>query len=73
MRHLIQARTMQNMKTEININQLASEIATDVVEHRIGSHLTWKISDDGSECFTDEAQDLFIELYDIVHNKLIQI
>ena len=61
------------MKTETNINQLASEIAKEIVEHRIGSHLTWEISDDGSECFTEEAQDLFSELYDIVHNKLIQL
>ena len=61
------------MKTETDINQLASEIATEIVEHRIGSHLTWDKFDDGSECFTEEAQDLFIELYDIVHNKLIQL
>jgi hypothetical protein len=61
------------MNTETNINQLASEIATEIVEHRIGSHLTWDKFEDGSECFTEEAQDLFIELYDIVHNKLIQL
>ena len=61
------------MKTETDINQLASEIATEIVEHRIGSHLTWDKFDDGSECFTEEAQDLFIELYNIVHNKLIQL
>jgi len=61
------------MKTETNINQLASEIATEIVEHRIGSHLTWVISEDDSECFTEEAQDLFNEIYLIVHNKLIQL
>jgi hypothetical protein len=61
------------MNTETNINQLASEIATEIVEHRIGSHLTWVISEDDSECFTDEAQDLFNEIYLIVHNKLIQL
>ena len=61
------------MKTETGINKLASEIATDIVEHRIGSHLTWEILNDGSECFTDEAQDLFTETYNIVHNKLIKI
>jgi hypothetical protein len=61
------------MNTETNINQLASEIATEIVEHRIGSHLTWVISEDDSECFTEEAQDLFNEIYDIVHNKLIQL
>jgi hypothetical protein len=61
------------MNTETNINQLASEIATEIVEHRIGSHLTWVISEDDSECFTEEAQDLFNEIYLIVHNKLIQL
>ena len=61
------------MKTETNIIKLASEIATEIVEHRIGSHLTWVISEDDSECFTDEAQDLFNEIYLIVHNKLIQL
>jgi len=62
------------MNTETNINQLASEIATEIVEHRIGSHLTWE-RDENEDCisFTEEAQDLFIELYDIIHNKLIQL
>ena len=61
------------MKAIPNINQLASEIATEIVEHRIGSHLTWVMSEDDSECFTEEAQDLFNEIYLIVHNKLIQL
>jgi len=61
------------MKAIPNINQLSSEIATEIVEHRIGSHLTWVISEDDSECFTEEAQDLFNEIYLIVHNKLIQL
>jgi len=62
------------MNTETNINQLASEIATEIVERRIGSHLTWEYDEFG-DCisFTEEAQDLFIELYDIVSNKLIQL
>ena len=62
------------MKAIPNINQLASEIATEIVEHRIGSHLTWECDESG-DCisFTEEAQDLFIELYDIVSNKLIQL
>ena len=62
------------MNTETNINQHASEIATEIVEHRIGSHLTWECDESG-DCisFTEEAQDLFIELYDIIHNKLIQL
>jgi hypothetical protein len=62
------------MKAIPNINQLSSEIATEIVEHRIGSHLTWECDESG-DCisFTEEAQDLFIELYDIVSNKLIQL
>ena len=62
------------MKAIPNINQLSSEIATEIVEHRIGSHLTWECDESG-DCisFTEEAQDLFNELYDIVSNKLIQL
>jgi len=62
------------MKAIPNINQLSSEIATEIVEHRIGSHLTWECDESG-DCisFTEEAQGLFIELYDIVSNKLIQL
>ena len=58
------------MNTETNINQLASEIATEIVEHRIGSHLTWECDASG-DCisFTEEAQDLFIELYDIASDR----
>ena len=58
------------MKT--NIIEVSSEIAEQLVENRIGTHLTWQTSKDGSECFTDEAQDLFNELYDIVRNALEQ-
>ena len=58
------------MKT--NIIEVSSDIAEQLVENRIGSHLTWQTSKDGSECFTDEAQDLFNELYDIVQTALEQ-
>ena len=58
------------MKT--NIIEVSSDIAEQLVENRIGAHLTWQTSKDGSECFTDEAQDLFNELYDIVRNALEQ-
>jgi len=59
------------MKTETSINQLASDIATKIVEHRIGSHLTWEC-DENEDCisFTEEAQDLFNEMYDIIFNEL---
>ena len=61
---------MKTMKT--NIIEVSSDIAEQLVENRIGTHLTWQTSEDGSECFTDEAQDLFNEIYDIVHNALEQ-
>ena len=56
--------------SKTNTIKLASEIATEIVEHRIGSHLTWDKFDDGSECFTGEAQNLFNEIYLIVINHL---
>ena len=58
------------MKT--NIIEVSSDIAEQLVENRIGTHLTWQTSEDGSECFTEQAQDLFNELYDIVRNALEQ-
>jgi len=61
---------MKTMKT--NIIEVSSDIAEQLVENRIGTHLTWQTSEDGSECFTEEAQDLFNELYDIVRNALEQ-
>ena len=51
---------------------LSCDIATEIVENRIGAHLTWQTSEDGSESFTEEAQDLFSEIYDIVRNALEQ-
>ena len=61
---------MKTMKT--NIIEVSSDIAEQLVENRIGTHLTWRTSEHGSECFTDESQDLFNELYDIVRNALEQ-
>lgn len=61
------------MKAIPNINQLASEIATKLVENQIGGLATWVITLDGSECFTEQGQYLFDEIYDIVYNKLIQL
>jgi len=58
------------MKT--NIIEVSSDIAEQLVENRIGAHLTWQTSEDGSESFTEEAQDLFNEIYDIVQNALEQ-
>ena len=58
------------MKTETNVNQLASDLATRLVEHQIGELATWVNTLDGSECFTEQAQDLFNELYDVICNEL---
>ena len=51
---------------------LSCDIATEIVENRIGVHLTWQTSEEGSEVFTEEAQDLFNEIYGIVQNALEQ-
>jgi len=61
------------MKAIPNINQLASEIATEIVEHRLGEQATWEYDEGGQYAFTEQAQDMFNELYDIVSNKLIQL
>ena len=61
---------MKTMKT--NIIEVSSDIAEQLVENRIGAHLTWQTSEEGSEVFTEEAQDLFNEIYDIVQTALEQ-
>lgn len=58
------------MKT---VNQLATEIATEIVELRYGENGTWEYDEGGQYTFTEVAQDMFNELYDIVHNKLTQV
>ena len=60
------------MKTKTNIIEVSSDIAEQLVENRIGAHLTWQTSEEGSEVFTEEAQDLFNEIYDIVQTALEQ-
>ena len=61
---------MKTMKT--NINEVSSDIATKLVENQIGELATWVNTLDGPECFTEQAQDLFNETYDIVRNALEQ-
>jgi|TARA_Y100000052_G_scaffold17861_1_gene17462 hypothetical protein len=58
------------MKT---VNQLATEIATEIVELRYGENGTWEYDEGGQYTFTELAQNMFNELYDIVHNKLTQV
>jgi len=58
------------MKTKTNIIEVSSDIATKLVENQIGELATWVNTLDGSECFTEQAQDLFNELYDVIYNEL---
>ena len=58
------------MKTETNINQLASDIATRIVLNRFGEQGTWDYDEGGQCCFTEQAQDMFYEMYDIIYDEL---
>jgi hypothetical protein len=51
------------MNTAEKIMEAASEIAENEVERRIGEWLAIEVVDD-VEVFTDEAQELFNEVYD---------
>ena len=61
------------MKTETNINQIASDIATEIVELRLGGHCTWEYDEGGQYTFTEMGQDMFNEMYDIVYNGLKEL
>ena len=56
-------------KEQINIH-LAADIGEELVELQIGNHMTWEDREDGSEGFTDEAQDIFNDIYDIILTQL---
>lgn len=56
-------------KEQINIH-LAADIGEELVELQIGKHMTWEDREDGSEGFTDEAQDIFNDIYDIILTQL---
>ncbi len=53
------------MNTAEKIIRVASEIAENEVERRIGEWLAIEVVDD-TEVLTDEAQELFDEVYDNV-------
>ena len=59
------------MKTEELIH-VVTDISAAIVEHRMGAHMVWKDREDGSEGFTEEAQDLFCEVYDIVEPIILK-
>ena len=54
------------------IRKLSANISEKIVEHRIGVHFTWQEREDGSQGLTEDAQDLFNEIYDIAKEELIQ-
>ena len=59
------------MKTEELIHVVA-DIAEAIVEHRMGAHIVWEDREDGSEGFTEEAQDLFCEVSDIIEPIILK-
>jgi len=46
--------------------KLAAELAEALVEDRMGKHMVWEDREDGSEGFTEEAQDIFNDIYEII-------
>lgn len=58
--------------TTIHLDQatLAHRLTEELVEFQIGSHMTWEDREDGSEGLTEEAQDLFNEIYAIILHHL---
>jgi hypothetical protein len=59
------------MKTEELIH-VVTDISEAIVEHRMGAHIVWEDREDGSEGFTEEAQDLFCEVYDIIEPIILK-
>ena len=62
------------MKTKITNEkflEMSSEIASDIIENRIGNEPMWQKSIDGIQRLTEEAQDLYNETLDIVQEKLL--
>ena len=53
--------------------KLAAELAEALVEDRMGKHMVWEDREDGSEGLTEEAQDVFNDIYDIILNNLESI
>ena len=52
--------------------ELTSCIAEKIVENQMGIHMVWEDREDCSEGFTEEAQDLFNEINDIVESVIKQ-
>ena len=58
-------------KTE-NFIHFVPDIAESIVEHRMGAQIIREKREDGSEGFTEEAQDLFCEVCDIIEPIIIK-
>lgn len=50
--------------------KLAYELAEALVEDRMPEGTVWVDREDGSEGLSEEAQDMFNELYDIIYTNL---
>jgi hypothetical protein len=48
----------------------ACNMAQDLVELQMGTHMIWEDRADGSEGLTEDAQDLFAEIY---HSVMIHL
>ena len=53
--------------------KLAAELAEALVEDRMGKHMVWEDREDGSEGLTEEAQDVFNDIYEIILTNLESI
>jgi len=53
--------------------KLAAELAEALVEDRMGKHMVWEDREDGSEGFTEEAQDIFNDIYETIFTNLESI
>jgi hypothetical protein len=50
--------------------RLAADLAEALVEDRMPEGTVWVDREDGSEGFTEPAQDMYNELYDIIYTNL---
>ena len=53
--------------------KLAAELAEALVEDRMGKHMVWEDREEGSEGFTEEAHDIFNDIYEIIFTNLESI
>jgi len=69
-------RQSKTQATQLNVNtnskniHTACNMAQDLVELQMGKHMIWHDRADGSEVLTDEAQDLFHDIYQIIQIHL---